>query len=110
MLHTLRCVPGEKRVEPDRAISVARLRVGVFLLLIWFIPFWALAPWIAKNLGWSAHAGVQLGILMSICQTLIGIVGAFTAGKDATALVRETPFKKVPARAWRIIWTGNTEQ
>ena len=103
-------MPGEKPVEPDRAISVTRLRVGVVLLLIWFIPFWALAPWIAKALGWSVQAGVELGVVMSVCQTLIGIVGAFTAGKEATALVKGTPFKKVPARAWRIIWTGSMEQ
>lgn len=100
----------EKPVEHDRAVSVTRLRIGAVLLLIWFIPFWALAPWIAKSLGWSAHAGVQLGIVMSICQTLIGIVGAFTAGKEATTLIKGTPFKAVPARAWRIIWTGNMER
>jgi len=103
-------VPEEKLVEPDRVVSVTRLRVGAVLLLIWFLPFWALAPWIAKSLGWSAHAGVELGIAISICQTVIGIVGALTAGKDATAIVKGTPFKKVPARAWHIIWTGNMEQ
>jgi hypothetical protein len=103
-------VPVDKLVEPDRAVSVTRLRLGAVLLLIWFIPFWALAPWIANTLGWSAHAGVKLGLVMSICQTLIGIAGAFTAGKEATALVKGTPFKKVPARAWHIIWTGNIEQ
>jgi len=110
ILPTLRCVSVERLIEPDRPVSVTRLRVGAVLLLIWFIPFWALAPWIAKTLGWSVHAGVRLGIVMSICQTLIGIVGAVTAGKEATALVKGTPFKKVPARAWHIIWTGNIEQ
>jgi uncharacterized membrane protein (DUF485 family) len=109
-LPTLRSVPVERLVEPDRAVSVIRLRVGAVLLLIWFIPFWALAPWIAKTLGWSVHAGVELGVVMSICQTVIGIVGAFIAGKDATALVKGTRFKKVPGRVWRIIWTGNIEQ
>lgn len=89
---------------------MTRLRVGVVLLLIWFIPFWALAPWIAKTLGWSDHAAAELGLAISICQTLIGIVGAFTAGKAATALVKGTPFKKVPARAWRIIWTGQMDR
>jgi uncharacterized membrane protein (DUF485 family) len=110
IVSTLRCVPVKKLVEPERAVSVTRLRVGAVLLLIWFIPFWALAPWIAKHLGWSVHAGVELGLVMSICQTLIGIVGAFIAGKDATALVKGTPFKRVPARVWHIIWTGNIEQ
>jgi uncharacterized membrane protein YeaQ/YmgE (transglycosylase-associated protein family) len=103
-------VPEENLVAPDRAVSATRLRIGAVLLLIWFIPFWALAPWIAKTLGWSEHAGVELGIVMSIGQTLIGIVGAVIAGKQATALVKGTPFKKVPARAWHIIWTGNMEQ
>jgi hypothetical protein len=68
-----------------------------------------LAPWIAKALGGSVDAGVKLGIVMSIGQTMIGLVGAFIAGRDATALVRGTPLKKVPRRAWRIIWTGNIE-
>ena len=103
-------MPEEKLGESDRAISATRLRIGVVLLLIWFIPFWALAPWIAKALGWSAHAGVELGLVMSIGQTLIGFVGAFIAGKEGTALVKGTTFRKVPARAWHIIWTGNMEQ
>jgi hypothetical protein len=103
-------VPEEKLVEPSRAVSVTRLRVGAVLLLIWFIPFWALGPWIAKSLGLSDHAGVQLSLAISICQTVIGIVGAFAAGRDATKLVTGTPFTTVPGRAWRIIWTGSMEQ
>jgi hypothetical protein len=103
-------VPEEKVVEPDRAISATRLRIGVVLLVIWFVPFWALAPWIARSLGWSVHAGVVLGIVMSVSQTCIGIVGAVIAGKEATALVKGTRFKKVPAKAWHIIWTGHIEE
>jgi len=103
-------VPEEKLGGTDRAISATRLRVGIVLLLVWLIPFWALAPWIAKSLGWSVHAGVQLGIAMSIGQTLIGIVGAVTGGKDATALVKTTPVKELPTRAWHILWTGIMDQ
>jgi hypothetical protein len=47
---------------------------------------------------------------MSISQTLTGIVGAFVAGKEATALVKGTSFQKVPAKAWHIIWTGNIQK
>jgi uncharacterized membrane protein YeaQ/YmgE (transglycosylase-associated protein family) len=103
-------VPEDKPTEPDRPISATRLRIGVVLLVIWFIPFWALAPWIAGTLGGSADAGVKLGFVMSIGQTVIGLVGAFIAGRDATALVKGTPFKTVPKEAWHIIWTGNMDQ
>ena len=103
-------MPEDELTEPDRAISATRLRTGVVLLVIWFIPFWALAPWIAKTLGWSVDAGVKLGLVMSIGQTLIGLIGAFAAGRDATALVKGTPFGKVPKRAWHIIWTGDLDQ
>jgi hypothetical protein len=61
-------------------------------------------------LGWSVDAGVKLTVVMSVGQTLIGLVGAFIAGRDATALVKGTPFKKVPKRAWHIIWTGDLDQ
>ena len=103
-------MPEDEPTEPDRAISATRLRIGVVLLVIWFIPFWALAPWIAKTLGGSPDAGVKLGLVMSIGQTMIGLVGAFIAGRDATLLVKGTSFKKVPKEAWHIIWTGNLDQ
>jgi len=41
---------------------------------------------------------------------MIGLVGAFIAGRDATLLVIGTSFKKVPKEAWHIIWTGNLDQ
>ena len=103
-------MPEDKHTEPDRPISATRLRIGVVLLVIWVIPFWALAPWIARTLGGSADAGLKLGFVMSIGQTMIGLVGAFIAGRDATALVKGTPFKKVPKKAWHIIWTGNMDR
>ena len=103
-------MPEDKLTESGRAISATRLRIGVVLLVIWFIPFWALAPWIVRTLGGSVDAGVKLGLVMSVGQTMIGFVGAFIAGRDATALVKGTPFKKVPKRAWHIIWTGNMDQ
>jgi uncharacterized membrane protein YeaQ/YmgE (transglycosylase-associated protein family) len=102
-------MPAEKLVEPDRPTSATRLRVGVVLLLLWFLPFWALGPWIARSLGWSDHAGAELSLVISIVQTVIGIVGAYIGGKELTALVKGTPRKKVLARAWHIIWSGNIE-
>src|SRR4051794_28473203 len=103
-------MPEAKRTEPEPKISATRLRTGAVFLVIWFIPFWALAPWIAKNLGESVNAGVKLGLVMSISQTIIGLVGAGIAGRDATALVKGTPFKRVPKEAWHIIRTGDIKQ
>jgi hypothetical protein len=54
--------------------SPLRLRVGVFLILLWIVPFWALAPYIAHSLSGLSNppsvAAVTTTIL--VVQTIIG--------------------------------------
>jgi hypothetical protein len=62
--------------------SPLRLRVGVSLILLWIVPFWALAPRIAHSLSGLSNppsvAAVTTAIV--VVQTIIGLLGFWVAG------------------------------
>ena len=84
-------------------ISVFRLRLGVALIGIWWIPIWLLAPLIAHLLGLPVGS---VTIAVAIVQTIIGLIGVLLAGRQAAKIVRHTGFRAVPKKIWRVLWTG----
>jgi cobalamin biosynthesis protein CobD/CbiB len=59
--------------------SPLRLRVGVFLILLWIVPFWALAPLVADSLSgllgfWVAGAAVKSIIKGSTMRHALGAI------------------------------------
>jgi hypothetical protein len=58
--------------------SPLRLRVGVFLILLWIVPFWALSPRIADSLsGLSSPPSVAaVTTAIVVVQTIIGLLGS----------------------------------
>lgn len=90
---------------PDtNQISPLRLRVGVFLLFLWWAPFWAAAPVIARWLGIDDTGKVTFAIMA--IQTVIGGIGIFVAGKQVSKLVKSMPFKRVPGTIWQLLLHG----
>jgi hypothetical protein len=83
--------------------SPLRLRIGVLFILLWWFPFWALAPTITKSLAGLPHppsvAVVTTAIV--VVQTLIGLLGFFVAGTEVKRIVKETPRKR---DALKTIW------
>lgn len=91
-------------MQNDQQISPVRLRVGVFLIFLWWVPFWAAAPAIARYIG-SEDSGKITFIIMAI-QTVIGAIGVVVAGKQVSSIVRKLPFKKVPGTIWHVLLHG----
>ncbi|HEY2777696.1 MAG TPA: hypothetical protein VGI77_07300 [Gaiellaceae bacterium] len=84
-------------------ISVVRLRLGVALIGIWWIPIWLLGPVVAGLTGQSVGS---VTITVAIVQTVIGLFGALLAGRQAAKIVRHTGFRAVPRKIWHVLWTG----
>jgi hypothetical protein len=84
-------------------VSVFRLRLGLFLVAIWWIPIWLLAPLVAH---FADRPAGSITIAIAIVQTIIGLIGALIAGRQAAKIVRHTGFRAVPGKIWHVLWTG----
>lgn len=88
-------------------ISATRLRIGVLLLVLWFLPFWLLGPEIASAFGISSPRGIAAVTgTITIIQTAIGITGAVIAGKQAAQLMKHGSLRKRLRRVIHVLWTG----
>ena len=84
-------------------VSVFRLRLGVALIGIWWIPIWLLGPVVAHATGQPVGS---VTITVAIVQTVIGLFGALLAGRQAAKIVRHTGVRAVPGRVWHVLWSG----
>ena len=88
--------------------SPLRLRVGVFLILLWLVPFWALSPYIVHSLSGLSNppsvAEVTTAIL--VMQTIIGLVGFWVAGTEVKAIVKGSTKRHAVAAIWSIFLHG----
>jgi hypothetical protein len=87
-------------------VSVFRLRLGLVLIGIWWIPIWLLAPLVAHLVDGPVGS---VTIAIAIAQTIIGVIGALLAGRQAAKIVRHTGFRAVPGKIWHILWKGRLE-
>jgi hypothetical protein len=90
------------------SMSPLRLRVGVFLILLWLVPFWALSPYIAHSLSGLSNppsvAEVTTAIL--VMQTILGLVGFWVAGTEVKAIVKGSTKRHAVAAIWSIFLHG----
>ncbi|MDO8735647.1 MAG: hypothetical protein Q7K29_00990 [Thermoleophilia bacterium] len=80
------------------------------MLMLWFLPFWLLSPYIASLINPSNEeslTAVVTVVIMTI-QTIIGLFGAYLAGKETAGIIKNTPRKHVFKTVWRIFRYGNT--
>lgn len=89
--------------EPRAPISPTRLRAGVFLILLWWIPVWLAAPVIAEAAGLEVE-NVVVGLV--VVQTVVGALGALVAGKQITRILRGVPRKQMLPTVWRVFRHG----
>lgn len=83
-----------------------KLRIGVFLVLLWWLPFWALATPISEKTGIKISV---LTIAIMGVQTVIGIIGLYLAGKTVRKIIKSLPFKKVPGALWYMLLKGKVK-
>ena len=81
----------------------AKFRTGIFLIILWWIPFWALATPLSEKTGIKISV---LTLLIMGIQTLIGVVGFFMTGKTVTKVIKSLPSKKVPGALFYMLIKG----
>lgn len=88
--------------------SPLRLRLGVLLILVWWLPFWALSPRIAESLsGLSQPPSVAaITTVIVVVQTLIGLVGFWVAGAEVKRILKGSTKKHAIAAVWSILAHG----
>ena len=88
--------------------SPLRLRVGVFLILLWIVPFWALAPRIADSLsGLSSPPSVAaVTTAIVVVQTIIGLLGFWVAGAAVKSIIKGSTMRHALVAIWSMLIHG----
>ena len=89
--------------------SPLRLRVGVFLILLWIVPFWLLAEPIAHSLSGLSNppsvAAVTTAIL--VVQTIIGLLGFWVAGAEVKSIIKGSTMRHALVAIWSMLIHGD---
>jgi hypothetical protein len=102
---------GSSKTEDTKSAgpSPLRLRVGVFLILLWIVPFWALAPYIADSLSGLSNppsvAAVTTTIL--VVQTIIGLLGFWVAGAAVKSIIKGSTMRHALGAIWSMLIHGD---
>jgi nitrate reductase gamma subunit len=90
-------------------LSPLRLRVGVFLILLWIVPFWALAEPIAHSLsGLANHPSVAaVTTAIVVVQTIIGLLGFWVAGTEVKSIIKGSTKRHALRAIWSILLHGD---
>jgi hypothetical protein len=97
-----------EHVESTR-VSRLRLRVGVLLILLWLIPFWALAPHIAHSLSGLSNPPSVADVTTAIVavQTILGLLGFWVAGTEVKSIIKGSTMKHALRAIWSILIHGD---
>jgi hypothetical protein len=89
-------------------MSPLRLRVGVFLILLWIVPFWALAPYIANSLSGLSNPPSVAAVTTTIVvvQTILGLLGSWVAGTEVKSIIKGSTKRHALGAIWSILLHG----
>jgi uncharacterized membrane protein len=89
-------------------VSVFRLRLGVSLFVVWWLPIYLFATEIDAWLGIpsSSTATRNTVIVIMTVQTIIGLFGLYLVGGELADILKHTKFKKMPGVIWHLLWSG----
>src|SRR5215203_3183717 len=89
--------------------SPLRLRLGVFLILLWIVPFWALAPYIAHSLSGLSNPPSVAAVTTTIvvAQTIIGLLGFWVAGAAVKSIIKGSTMRHALAAIWSMLIHGD---
>lgn len=104
-----RAPEGPDQLMVAEPISVLRVRIGILLFLLWWLPVYVLAPAIADLIGSSsdAHLVRTVAIWLVCIQTVIGLIGLYLAGTQLFRTLGRVRRRRVLVVAWHIVWTGD---
>ena len=80
--------------------------MGVFLILLWWIPVWLAAPVISGAFGLEAQTVL---VSLIVAQTVLGTLRALVAGTQITRILRGVPRKQMLPTVWRVFGHGSLD-
>jgi hypothetical protein len=89
-----------------KEISAARVRLGVGLFILFWLPIWLLGPALAEVVGITV---AQATLIVGTIQVILGILGFLMIGKQTVMILRHSSRKQAPKIIWHIFWSGTTE-
>ena len=102
---------GTSAAEATKSVgpSPLRLRVGVFLILLWIVPFWLLAEPIAHSLSGLSNppsvAAVTTAIV--VVQTIFGLLGFWVAGTEVKSIIKGSTMRHALRAIWSMLLHGD---
>jgi hypothetical protein len=89
--------------------SPLRLRVGVFLILLWIIPFWLLAEPIAHSLSGLSKPPSVAAVTTAIVavQTVLGLLGFWVAGAAVKSIIKGSTMRHSLVAIWSMLIHGD---
>jgi hypothetical protein len=90
-------------------MSPLRLRIGVFLILLWIVPFWALAPLIADSLSGLSNPPSVAAVTTTIVvvQSILGLVGFWVAGTQVKSIIKGSAKLRAIGAIWSMLLHGD---
>lgn len=92
-------------------LSTRRLRIGIVLIFVWWIPFWLLQPLFAVVFSIDSSQGksrLLIGIL--ILQTVVGLIGLALVGKQVAAIMKHKSYRQIFPTVWRAVIHGTIDE
>ena len=89
-------------------MSPLRLRVGLFLILLWILPFWLLAEPIAHSLSGLSNPPSVVAVTTAIVvvQTLLGLLGFWVAGTQVKSIIKGSAKLHAIGAIWSMLLHG----
>ncbi len=90
-------------------MSPLRLRVGVFLILLWILPFWLLAEPIAHSLSGLSNPPSVVAVTTAIVvvQTILGLLGFWVAGTQVKSIIKGSAKLRAIGAIWSMLLHGD---
>jgi hypothetical protein len=82
--------------------------VGVLLILLWIVPFWALAPFIANSLSGLSNPPSDAAVTTTILvvQTILGPLGFWVARTEVKSIIKGSTKRHALGAIWSILLHG----
>ncbi len=83
--------------------------MGVFLILLWIVPFWALAPYIANSLSGLSDPPSVAGVTTTIVvvQSILGLLGFWVAGAAVKSIIKGSTLRHALRAIWSMLIHGD---
>jgi hypothetical protein len=94
---------GERAPAAGAGSGPLRLRIGLLLVVLSWLPVAQLVIWLA---GLSGERAGEVRIAVWSGQILVGFVGVAVAGAAAATVVRSVGWRRAPGALWRMLCSG----